>query len=435
VKYEDVYPDGRDGTVAAGSNIIDFHDPGLRTVPLRPESTAAPSAAAEGLFDRVASFIARFVAFPSEYALWAVTLWAVHAHAVDAFESTPRLATLSPEPGSGKTRLLEVLELLVPRAMHALNASSAATFRRIEKDRPTLLFDEVDAIFAKRGKDDSAEDLRALLNAGHRRGATIPRCVGPRHDVVDFPVFAAVALAGLGDLPDTLMSRSVIVRMRKRRADEHVEPFRHRVAAPEGADLAAELAEWADRNHDALAAAWPTMPEGIADRPADCWEPLIAVADAAGGCWPERARRACVELCRVAETREASLGVKLLTDLRIVFGGDSVLSTKTILERLCDLEESPWADLRGKSLDARGLARRLKTYGVRSTKVRDGESLRGYRADDLWDAWQRYCTPGEPEQAERAERAAEVPDVPYQRGSDAEHERARLRALDGLDET
>ena len=121
-------------------------------------------------------------------------------------ENSPRLALLSPEPGSGKTRTLEVLELVVPRPMHVLSASPAAVFRSIESEHPTLLLDEVDAIFGKRGTDDGAEDLRGLLNAGHRAGATIPRCVGTHHEVKRFPVFAAVALAGLGDLPETLMT-------------------------------------------------------------------------------------------------------------------------------------------------------------------------------------------------------------------------------------
>jgi hypothetical protein len=130
------------------------------------------------------------------------------------------LALLSPEPGSGKTRTLEVLEDLVPAPMHVLSASTAAIFRTIEVEQPTLLLDEVDAIFGRRGKDDNNEDLRALLNAGHRIGATIPRCVGPSHEVRRFPVYAAVALAGLGDLPDTLMTRSVVIRMRRRAPGE-----------------------------------------------------------------------------------------------------------------------------------------------------------------------------------------------------------------------
>jgi hypothetical protein len=370
------------------------------------------------LLDELEAFLGRFVAFPSEAARVAVTLWAAHTHLVTAGENSPRLALLSPEPASGKTRTLEVLELLTPRPLHALSASPAAIFRTLEAEQATLLMDEVDAIFGRRrGADDGAEDLRALLNAGHRKGATIPRCVGPRHDVAKFPVYAAVALAGLGDLPDTLMTRSVIVRMRRRGPGETIQPFRRRLHVGEGEALRVQLAEWAVSVADDIEIAWPTMPDGIEDRPADVWEPLLAIADAAGGNWPRRAREACVELCKVAVSREASLGIRLLTDLRHVFGDWDALATETILERLRDLDEAPWGDLHGKPLDARGLARRLRQYEVTSIKVKvDGRALKGYRREHLWDAWQRYLPgdpqegePGEPQEPARSEAPYEVP--------------------------
>ena len=151
------------------------------------------------LLDGVEAFLARFplgqvhpgvglVAFPSEAAKVAVTLFAAHTHLVLSFDSSPRLALLSPEPGSGKTRMLEILELQVPRPMLVLNASTAVTFRAVDNEQPTLLLDEVDALFGRRTKDDH-EDLRGLLNAGHRKGATVPRCDGPTHTLRRFKVY------------------------------------------------------------------------------------------------------------------------------------------------------------------------------------------------------------------------------------------------------
>jgi hypothetical protein len=369
--------------------------PPAASAPPKPAATVPVPADGAALLDDVHAFITRFVAFPSEAAAHAVTLWAAHCHAPDSFESTPRVALLSPEPGSGKTRTLEVLELLTPRPMHALNASVAAIFRSIEKARPTLLIDECDAIFTKRGKDDTNEDLRAMLNAGHRKGAVVPRCTGTQHDVTLFPVYAAVALAGLGDLPATLMSRSVVIRMRRRAPGEHVEPFRARLAAADAKPLADRLAAWMEHAAAKLAGSYPEMPPGITDRPADVWEPLIAVADAAGGDWPKRARAACTELAVATETGEASLGVRLLTDLADIFGADTELPTTVILDRLTALEESPWAALgrHAKALDARGLAARLRAYGIRSDNLpRDdgGARLKGYFAASLADAWMRY---------------------------------------------
>jgi hypothetical protein len=347
------------------------------------------------ILDRVQTFLSRFVAYPSPEALTAAVLWVAHTHLVDSFESTPRLAHLSPEPGSGKTRALEVLELLVPRPLHAINATPAALFRKVsdEAGPPTILFDEIDTVFGPKAKDN--EDIRGMLNAGHRRGATALRCVirGKVIEVEEFPAYCAVALAGLGDLPDTIMTRSVVIKMRRRSATETVQPFRHRVHADEGHALGEAVAEWAATVADTIRHAWPEMPDGIEDRPADVWEPLLAVADAAGGDWPARGRQAAVALVAQAAERPATLGVKLLSDLRDIFDrlGVAALPTAQILSELCELELSPWSTLRGEPLTARGLAKFLRQYDVTSRVIRVGSSTpSGYRRSDLHDPWSRY---------------------------------------------
>ena len=358
------------------------------------------------LLDDVRTFIGRFCVFPSDHCLVAVTLWAAHAHMVEEFHTTPRLAVLSPEAESGKTRVLEVLDLLVPESLLTLNASPAAIFRTLASRQVTLLFDEVDAIWKQRGKDDTHEDLRALLNSGYKRGATIPRCVGPKHEVVSFAVFCAVALAGIGDLPDTIMSRSIILRMRRRASSEKIEPFRTRKQEEPGHELRDRLADWSKEISKDVGAAWPKLPEGIDDRPAEVWEPLIAIADAAGGHWPETARSACIELNKVAKERRASLGIRLLSDIRLIFekaGLPEALFTETLIERLTHGEENgleadaPWGDLRGKPIGNRGLASILANYNVKPVKVTiGGKSLQGYRREHLWDAWSRYLVPPTP---------------------------------------
>lgn len=379
------------------------------------------------LLAKTSTFIGRFCAFPDEHCLNAVTLWAAHAHIVQHFHTTPRLALLSPEPASGKTRVLEVLHLLVPEPMFSLAASPAAVFRTLSETQITLLFDEVDTIWSTKGRDDNNEDLRGLLNAGYKRGARIPRCVGPKHEIQHFPVFCAAALAGLGELPDTVMSRSIIVRMRRRGPGEIVEPFRTRQHEPQGHAIRDRLSLWAGEIGREVGEAWPELPEGIVDRPAEVWEPLVAIADAAGGEWPELARKACIELCKVAEDRRASLGIRLLADLRIIFGDQDAMHTETIIEGLvagAGLEpDAPWSELRGKPIGVRGLASMLKPYGIHSKKVKvDGRSLQGYRREDLWDAWGRYLSPvsGEVEPVEppapgKASAVPEVPQVPESR--------------------
>ena len=150
------------------------------------------------LLDKVYVFLGRFVAYPSEHARVAHTLWIAHTHAMDAFESTPRLAFLSPEPASGKTRALEVTEPLVPRPVEAVNVTPAYLFRKVadEDGRPTILFDEIDTVFGPKAKDN--EEIRGLLNAGHRKGAVAGRCVvkGKTVTTEEIPAYCAVALAG-----------------------------------------------------------------------------------------------------------------------------------------------------------------------------------------------------------------------------------------------
>lgn len=186
--------------------------------PLSSLVTESVAAKAATLLDDVEAFLARFIAYPSEAERIAHTLWIAHTHRMAEWDSTPRIAFLSPEPGSGKSRALEVTELLVPRPIHAVNATPAGLFRKVsdEAGPPTILFDEVDTVFGPRAKDN--EDVRGMLNAGHRRGATALRCkvVGKAVLTEELPAYCAVALAGLNDLPDTIRSRAVIVRMRKR---------------------------------------------------------------------------------------------------------------------------------------------------------------------------------------------------------------------------
>jgi hypothetical protein len=385
----------------------------LHTLTNDPELAALVEAAkqdkATRLVDEVRGFITRFCVFPDANTATAVALWTVHTHMIEHFHTTPRLALLSPEPGSGKTRVLEVLDLLVPEPMFSLSASPAAVFRTLAERQITLLFDEVDAVFSKRGKDDNNEDLRALLNAGYKRGATIPRCVGTKHEVRSFPVYAAVALAGLGDLPDTIMTRAVIVRMRRRGPGEAVEPFRSRQHDGEGHELRDRIAAWATDVGRSVGESWPRLPDGIVDRPAEIWEPLLAVADAAGGHWPQTARDACVALCKLATDRRMSLGVRLLADLKVIFGTADTMATEELLENLHAGEsagldaDAPWSDLHGKPISARQLASMLKPYGISSTKVKvRGAALQGYRREHLHDAWSRYL-PSSPARAEPAE--------------------------------
>lgn len=379
------------------------------------------------VLDALAAFLARFVSYPSTHAQVAHVLWIVHCWFMDAWESTPRIAFLSPEPGSGKSRALEVTEPLVPRPVHAVNTTPAYLFRKVsdEAGRPTILYDEIDTVFGPKAKDN--EDIRGMLNAGHRKGATAGRCVmrGKAVETEELPAYCAVALAGLNDLPDTIMTRSVVVRMRRRAPGEHIEPWRLRVNGAEAEKLRNWLAAWSVSSAEQLRGDfWPDMPPEVVDRDADVWEALLAVANLAGGDWPERARAAAVALVAASKQRAPTVGVLLLRDIRTAFTEAHAdrLTTEQLLHALNRMDESPWSTIRrGEQLDGRGLSQRLAKYGISSKKhVRD-RGLRGYDRAQFVDAWSRYLpSPTAPDESGTSGTSGtagpDVPDVPDESG-------------------
>jgi hypothetical protein len=317
---------------------------------------------------------------------------------MDAWESTPRIAFLSPEPGSGKTRALEVSELLVPRPVEAVNTTPAYLFQKVSDSAglPTILYDEIDTLFGPKAKDN--EEIRGMLNAGHRRGAVAGRCVvrGKTVETEELPAYCALALAGLGGLPDTLLTRSVVVRMKRRAPGEKIEPFRRRIHLGQGHELRDQLAAWGQSAD--LEGKWPDMPPGIEDRDADVWEALLTIADAAGADWSAKTRAAAVALVADAKAATPSLGIRLLADIRAVWDGTDAMHTDALLDALNKLDEAPWGELKGKPLDPRRLSRFLRDYDVHPGDVRadvEGEEKvrKGYKREDLHDAWLRYLPP------------------------------------------
>lgn len=345
-------------------------------------------------------FLHRFIAYPDEHSVYAHALWIAHAHVVDSFDNTPRLAFLSPEPGSGKSRAMEVTELLVPRAVLAVNATPAYVFRKISDDAglPTLLIDEADAIFNGR-KSDPNEDLRGLLNSGYRKGAVTGRAVVRGKEVFteEFPSFCAVALAGLNALPETLMTRSIVIPMKRRKNGHRIETFRRRVNGKQAEEIFHLVVAATSKLEEGLRNAWPQLPDGIEDRDADLWEPLIAIADSLGGDWPEVSRTTALHFVNRRSEGGVSLGVRLLADIRIVMAEEERLATFKLLNRLCAIEDAPWGNLKGEPIDSRYLARTLKKYDIATGQnIRDGkEVFKGYLRKDFQDAWDRYLPAAE----------------------------------------
>lgn len=338
----------------------------------------------------VEAFLRRFVVFGRPEAIVAVVLWIAHTYALEYASATPYLSIMSPEKGSGKTRLMECLRLLARGLPGIFIIPTASTiYRMLEADPETpLLLDELDAVF--RDRSDKYEEVRAIINAGHRRGATVPRTVSikNRHEVQFFPVFGPKALSGIGKLPDTVADRSIPIHMVKRKRSETIEKFREARAGRAAEPIVEALSA-------ALEAAPPArecdVPDELPDRAADVWEPLLAIADAAAGGWPGRARRAALIL-HADRADDDSLGLRLLVDTRLVFDRLEVdrLATATLIEALKTDEESPWVN-EHHPLTPERLARYLRPFAIRSKQLKiGGSNVRGFLRESFVDSWDRY---------------------------------------------
>jgi hypothetical protein len=223
-----------------------------------------------------------------------VAMWILHAYCFDAFACTPRLAITAPEKRCGKTTLLDVIGLLVPRPLSTANISAAATFRTIEAVRPTLLIDEADTFLSEN------EELRGILNSGHRKGGQVIRTVGDDFEVRAFSTHTPVAIAQIGKLPDTLADRSIHISMKRRAPGETVSRLRHG-RTPELSEVAMKAARWVADNADAIRECDPNIPDAIFNRAADNWAPLFAVAEVAGSDVAARARHVALAVL-IAQT-------------------------------------------------------------------------------------------------------------------------------------
>jgi len=348
------------------------------------------------LLDSVVEFIRRFVAmsFPQGVV---VALWVAHSHALAAADTTPYLAVTSAEKRSGKTRLLEVIELLVENPWLTARVTPAVLVRKIDAERPSLLLDESDAAFE--GDPDYAQTLRGVLNTGHRRGGKASCCVGQGANITykDFQTFSPKMIAGIGKLPDTVADRAIPIRLNRATRGEITQRFRRRDVEAEAEYLREKLSAWAQSIETSLRDASPELPEELSDRQQDCAEPLLAIADIAGGDWPLIARQAVVHLCAEADAADESTGVRLLADIRNLFfeRGVDRLSSVELAGALAEIETSPWGDwTKGKALSPPKLARLLARFGIVPHNIRLGDRIaKGYTIEDFADAFNRYLPP------------------------------------------
>jgi putative DNA primase/helicase len=339
--------------------------------------------------DEVVAIIQRHVV-ARRGALVTLALWVTLTYLTDVVSVLPRLLLTSPTKACGKTRLLTVLGDLVRRPLPASSISAAALFRIIETGKPTLLLDEMD-----NARLEEASDLKAVLNSGHIRGCAYTlRCVGDHHEVRCFSTWAPIALAAIGRLPDTVASRCVSVRMERPRAGQTVEPLREYRLKADLEPVRRRLARWCRDKAEPIRTLEPARPPSLSDRAADNWTPLFAIAEMAGGDWPERARREAASEPRGGGDALGDEEV-LLADLRQMFDEKATdrLASTEIVAALAELENRPWGEWRqGRALTPRGLADILRGFGIepRNIRMSSGRTPKGYLREQFEDAFARY---------------------------------------------
>lgn len=316
----------------------------------------------------------------------AIALWILHAHAHDTAYISAILALTSPTPACGKTTTMEIIGALVPKPLSASNITSAALFRAVEKWSPTLLVDEADTFIR------DSDELRGIINCGHNRSsAYVIRTVGDGYEPMQFKTWAPKVIALIGKLPPTLASRAIhieLTRLKEGEARQEVRADKMAHLKP----LRRMAARWVENNADDLRKGEPDIPAALSGRTADNWRHLLAIADVAGGDWPERARKAAEVLSSEDDSRTAS--ELLLSDIRDLFeikGVDRMFSKDIALE-LERMEGRPWPEWKGgKPISANQIARILSGFKVKSQTIWIGEdSAKGYTLDQFDDVFSRF---------------------------------------------
>ncbi len=389
---------------------------GMREVEMWPQPVDG-----KVLLDELRRVLRRFVLLP-KWAEEALALWVLHTYAFELRDVTAYLGIESPEKRCGKTTLLAVLSELANRSVVAANISPSAFFRVIEETRPTLLIDEADTFL--HGNDE----LRGILNSGYSRttafvvrvaaergsgggaereerqergsvgneGATVRRIGrgGEGSGLVRYSCWCPKVMASIGRLPDTLADRCIVIRMQRKRADEECE----RIKKLEASALRAQCARFVQDHAAEIAAAQPNIPDELNDRAADIWEPLLALAELAGGEWPERARQAAISLSASAQDNNP-IG-SLLMDIWFLYTKAEVdrMFTRTLVDELNRFDNRPWSELvrvrtakAPQGVTKQWLSQKLQPYGARPKTIRIGEHLaKGYMREDLDEAFRRY---------------------------------------------
>jgi putative DNA primase/helicase len=340
------------------------------------------------LLEQIHSTLNRFLSLPAQVDVL-LAIWALHTYVFDLFGYTPYLHITSPEGGCGKSTVAELLQHLCVSATTPGGMSAAAMFRRIDKKRPTLLLDEWDTL-----SDGNRQAALNVLNTGFKYNGVYTICVGDEHEEHEFKTFCPKAIFGLAaaKLPDTTRSRSFTFALQKKLPSEKLEKLTRKFDAT---NLRRKCLRWAKDNAEKLSAAEPVMPPELGARQEDISEPLLAVADACGGRWPESIRACVSHFFASANAAESGIGVELLKDIHCIFDQHGhQIGSAALVERLNALDDRPWGGWSdGRGISVRQIATKLHPFGIAPRNLWEHmRCIKGYHSDDFAEAFTRYLS-------------------------------------------
>jgi putative DNA primase/helicase len=369
----------------------------------------------------------------SEPAAAALAVWVLHSYTFELRDTVAYVAIESPEKRCGKTTLLSVLAAMASKSIIASNITVGALFRAIHTCTPTLFIDEADTFLAgnsiMRGIINSGNTRRTAyvlrLAASKRRDAvqrrladsvpggsappeqgdvtitgSLPRAATNTLAPPDFPAegtdnglkkyscWCPKVIAMIGEVPDTIADRSIVVKMARKLTTETCAPL----SELNTSEIKAKCARFARDMAQFIAEAGKIRGEGLNDRAADTFDPLFVIARLAGEEWEEKLREAALALSSTADIENSGSG--LILDIMDIIGesGREKMFSRDIVASLREggLKSQT---LKNPSLNEHQMARILRPYGVKPIAMRIGKEVRSrYLGEDFRDALKRYVS-------------------------------------------
>jgi hypothetical protein len=342
----------------------------------------------------------------NDHAAAALAVWVLHTYTFQLRDAVAYVAIESPEKRCGKTTLISVLAAMAHKPLIASNITVGALFRAIDTCRPTLFIDEADTFLAR----NSA--MRGIINSGNtwrtayvlrlsssktRRGdpPPPPALQAAEPGLKRYSCWCPKVIALIGEIPDTIADRSIVVKMARKLVTEPCAPL----AELDTAEIKAKCARFALDAGPSIAQSDKIRGEGLNDRAADTFDPLYVIARQAGDDWEKKLHAAALALN--ATTPFDNRGTEVLLDVLSVIAesGYDRMFSRDLVAGLRDGSAglSSFA-LKGSAIDEYKIAKLLRPYGIKPSTFRMGTQVyRGYIAADFHQALERYVPQAEVE--------------------------------------